>query len=154
MENGPKQIKRLVREWARIAHDRDLRKALGELRSQFNRWDRGEIDAFELNDLVHRFHQDTSRQIWKRYATIISSRRLQQPSWTAFFGRRNCRPNSFSTSRVSLNSTKLISRHRDSRLTRRRRPHRAVESRRDTGRRRSRCEDPQSNHRSADLHGV
>jgi hypothetical protein len=24
---------------------------------------------FELSDVVHRFHQDTSREIWKRYAT-------------------------------------------------------------------------------------
>ena len=64
-----KRIKLLVREWARIAHDRDLRKALSELRAQFDRWDRGEIDTFELNDLVHRFHQGTSREIWKRYAT-------------------------------------------------------------------------------------
>ncbi len=67
MADVPKRITRLVREWAGIAHDRDLRKALSDLRAQFDRWDRG--DAFELNDLVHRFHQDTSREIWKRYAT-------------------------------------------------------------------------------------
>jgi hypothetical protein len=64
-----KQIKRLVREWAGIAHDRDLRRALSELRMQFDRWDRSEIDSFELNELVHRFHRDTAREIWKRYAT-------------------------------------------------------------------------------------
>ena len=58
-----------MREWAGIAHDRDLRKALSDLRAQFDRWDRGEINAFALNALVHRFHQDTSREIWKRYAT-------------------------------------------------------------------------------------
>ncbi|HVH28561.1 MAG TPA: hypothetical protein VM818_17475 [Vicinamibacterales bacterium] len=69
MQEVPKRIKRLVREWAGIAHDRDLRKALGELRSQFGRWDRGEIDSVELNNLVHQFHQDTAREIWKRYAT-------------------------------------------------------------------------------------
>ena len=69
MQDAPKQIKRLVREWAGIAHDRDLRKALSELRLQFERWDRGEIDSFELNELVHRFHQDTARDIWNRYAT-------------------------------------------------------------------------------------
>jgi hypothetical protein len=69
MQEVPKRIKRLVREWAEIAHDRELRKALSELRVQFDRWERGEIDAFELNDLVHRFHQDTSREIWKRYDT-------------------------------------------------------------------------------------
>lgn len=69
MQEVPKRLKRLVREWAAIAHDRDLRKALGELREQFDRWGRGEIDSFELNELVHRFHQDTAREIWKRYAT-------------------------------------------------------------------------------------
>lgn len=69
MQEVPKRIKRLVREWAGIAHDRDLREALSELRVQFNRWDLGEIDSFELNELVHRFHQDTARDIWKRYAT-------------------------------------------------------------------------------------
>ena len=68
MQEVSKQLKRLVREWAGIAHDRDLRKALSELRVQFDRWDRGEIDSFELNDLVHRFHRDTSREIGKRYA--------------------------------------------------------------------------------------
>lgn len=69
MQEVPKRIKRLVREWAGIAHDRDLRKALSELRVQFDRWERGEIDAFELNNLVHRFHHDASREIWKRYAS-------------------------------------------------------------------------------------
>src|SRR5687768_559724 len=38
MQEVPKRIKRLVRDWAGIAHDRDLRKALSELRMQFNRW--------------------------------------------------------------------------------------------------------------------
>jgi hypothetical protein len=69
MQETPRRIKRLVREWAGIAHERDLRKALNELRAQFDRWDRGEIESFELNDLVRRFHQDTAREIWKRYAT-------------------------------------------------------------------------------------
>ena len=69
MQEVPKHIKRQVREWAGIAHDRDLRKALGDLRAEFARWECGEIDSFELNERIHRFHQDTSREIWKRYAT-------------------------------------------------------------------------------------
>jgi len=68
MQEVSRRIKRQVREWAGTAHERDLRKALGELRGQFVRWERGEIDSFELNERVHRFHQ-TSREIWKRYAT-------------------------------------------------------------------------------------
>lgn len=69
MEAVPKRLNRLVLEWAAIAHERDLRDALGQLRVEFDRWERGEIDSFELNERVHRFHQDASREIWKRYAT-------------------------------------------------------------------------------------
>src|SRR5688572_27049942 len=69
MHDTPKHIKKLVREWAGIAHERDLRIALNDLRASFDRWQNGEIDAFELNDIIHRFHQETSRDIWKRYAT-------------------------------------------------------------------------------------
>src|SRR3954469_4548186 len=65
MQHVPKQLKHVVREFATIAHERELREALGELRIGFDRWACGEIDSFELNDLVHRFHQDTSRKIWK-----------------------------------------------------------------------------------------
>lgn len=46
-----------------------MRKALSELRAQFHRWERGEIDSFALNELVHQFLQHASRDIWKRYAT-------------------------------------------------------------------------------------
>ena len=69
MRDTPKRIKRLVREWAGVAHDRDLRKALGEVRVQFWRWERGDISSFELNEFVHQFHDGKSREIWKRYAT-------------------------------------------------------------------------------------
>ena len=62
-------MKRLVREWAAIAHDRELGHALRELRTQFDRWQRGEIAAAHLNDLIHQFHQGASREIWKKYAT-------------------------------------------------------------------------------------
>jgi len=69
MQETPTAIKRLVREWADIAHDRDLRQALRALHGQFGRWERGEITSFELNDFVHQFHDGASREIWKRYAT-------------------------------------------------------------------------------------
>jgi hypothetical protein len=59
MQEVPKRIKRLVREWAAIAHERDLRKSLSDLRAQFDRWDRGEIDSFELNGCI--VHQETAK---------------------------------------------------------------------------------------------
>jgi len=69
MPNPPKTVKRLVREWAGVAHDRELERALLELRTQFDRWQRGEITGADLNDLIHQYHQGPSREIWKRYAT-------------------------------------------------------------------------------------
>ncbi len=67
--DASKRLKRLVREWAAVAHDRELSKALAELYAQFDRWQRGEITAWDLNDLIHRFHDGASREIWKTYAT-------------------------------------------------------------------------------------
>ena len=61
-------MKRLVRERAAIAHDRELGQALLQLRTHFDRCQRGEIAAADLNDLIHQFHQGASREIWKRYA--------------------------------------------------------------------------------------
>jgi hypothetical protein len=69
MQDTPKRLKRLVREWATIAHDRELAKALLELHGQFDRWQEGAITAAKLNDLVHQFHEGASREIWKTYAT-------------------------------------------------------------------------------------
>ena len=67
MQNTPKRIKRLVREWAAVAHERELGHALLQHRVQFDRWQQGEISGFELNEQVHRFHQGASRDIWKRH---------------------------------------------------------------------------------------
>jgi hypothetical protein len=33
------------------------------------RWGRGEISVFDLSGLVHRYYDETSREIWKRYET-------------------------------------------------------------------------------------
>jgi hypothetical protein len=69
MQDPPTAIKRQVCEWAGVAHDRELSKALQKLRTQFDRWERAEISAADLNDLIHRFHDGESREIWKKYAT-------------------------------------------------------------------------------------
>ena len=98
MQEVPKRIKGLVREWARIACDRDLRKALGELHAQFALWERGEIDSFELNERVHRFHEDTSREIWKRYATTHLEPAVASAVATGVLTREDCRRSCCSTS--------------------------------------------------------
>ncbi len=69
MDEIHKRLKRLVREWAGVAHDRELSRALLDLRGHFDRWQRGEIGPSDLNDMIHQYHQGTARDIWKHYST-------------------------------------------------------------------------------------
>ena len=69
MGDTPKRMKRLVREYAGMAHDRELGQALLNLRREFDRWQQGELTVVQLNDAVHRFHEGPSREIWNRYTT-------------------------------------------------------------------------------------
>ena len=65
----PKRIKRLLREFAAKAHEEELRRALTPLANAFERWSRGEVDSFELSDLIHAFHQGPSRDLFVRYTS-------------------------------------------------------------------------------------
>lgn len=50
-----------------IAHERELSRALQDLRAEFDRWQNGEITAGDLNDKIHEFHNGTSRELWVKY---------------------------------------------------------------------------------------
>src|SRR5262245_30472333 len=67
MPDIPKRLKRLLREYAARAHEAELHQALVPLAEDFKRWERGELDSFELSDLIHRFHQGASREVYVRY---------------------------------------------------------------------------------------
>jgi hypothetical protein len=68
--NYSKLIRKKLRELAGIAHKRELNRALGTLDSHFTQWRLQEIDCFELNDRIHRFHQNTSSELWKTYSSM------------------------------------------------------------------------------------
>jgi hypothetical protein len=63
----PNAIQRLLRHWSAVAHERELGRELDLLHEQFDRRSRGELTSFELNERVHRFHQEKSREIFSRY---------------------------------------------------------------------------------------
>jgi hypothetical protein len=67
MHTTPKSVKRLVREWAAVLRNREIGHALLELRTHFDRWQRGEITALDLDDLIHQFHQGPSLEIANKY---------------------------------------------------------------------------------------
>jgi hypothetical protein len=65
-----KLIRKKLRELAGLAHERELSRILETLDCHFTRWRRQEINCFELNDLIHSFHQKTSRELWKTYSSM------------------------------------------------------------------------------------
>jgi len=73
----PKRIRQLLREFAAKAHEEELRRALTPLAHAFERWSRGEVDCFDLSDLIHAFHQGASRDLFVRY-----TRRPHDPAVT------------------------------------------------------------------------
>jgi hypothetical protein len=62
-----KAQRRRLRELGAIAYERDLCAELTKLESEFGRWRAGEIDAHELSDHIHRFHQGPARELFSFY---------------------------------------------------------------------------------------
>jgi hypothetical protein len=69
MAESTKRLKHLARETAVVAHEAELRQALRPLAEAFGQWERREIDSFDLNDLIHRFHQGPARDLYLRYTS-------------------------------------------------------------------------------------
>jgi hypothetical protein len=62
-----KAKQRKVRELVALAHERELTMELENLLQQFHRWKNNGIDAFELNEIIHEFHNGISRTLYNRY---------------------------------------------------------------------------------------
>jgi hypothetical protein len=62
-----KSQRRLLRELAGKAYDRELAHEAGKLEADFACWRRGEIDVHELADRIHRFHNGPARRLYVVY---------------------------------------------------------------------------------------
>jgi hypothetical protein len=62
-----KSFRKIARQLVGKAYQREQEKALESLRSEFDRWKSGEIDCWDLTDLIHRFHNGESRDLYKIY---------------------------------------------------------------------------------------
>ncbi len=67
MQNLPKNVKRAVRELSALAYERELSRELTVLLQQFQDWTSGSIDAFQLSQRIHEFHQGAARELFCRY---------------------------------------------------------------------------------------
>ena len=59
-----------LRELAAECHEFELEDALEELYEQFQKWGGKGLNVFELNDIVHEFHNGISRELYKRYVMM------------------------------------------------------------------------------------
>ena len=62
-----KAIRKKFRELAAKAYERELDQHLAMLNQRFDEWRQKKMSGFELNDLIHEFHQGASRELWKTY---------------------------------------------------------------------------------------
>lgn len=56
-----------IRELAGMAYERELSTATLALQKNFERWNRREMDVFELEKCIHKFHDGASRGLYKHY---------------------------------------------------------------------------------------
>ena len=68
MKEVSKAAKRHFRELTAVAHERELNKALAALSAHCDCWKKGELDAFALNEEIHKYHQGISRDLYTFYS--------------------------------------------------------------------------------------
>lgn len=62
--------RRRLRELAALAYKNELEGHLEKLWGEFRRWKAGEIDPWELEEAVHRFHNGAARQLYGIYRDL------------------------------------------------------------------------------------
>ena len=67
MDRYSKSQRKKLRQLKDIAYERELDQELSELYQDFQKWWNKEIDGFELNGLIHKYHQGSLRGVWKTY---------------------------------------------------------------------------------------
>jgi len=63
-----KKMQRHLRELAELAYERELSAPSQALLQEFLRWEKKEMDVFELNAKIHEFHQGISRSLYAQYS--------------------------------------------------------------------------------------
>lgn len=67
VENLTKAQRRKLRKLGGLAYERELAQELARLEAEFTRWRAGHMDAFDLSDAIHKFHQGPARDLFSRY---------------------------------------------------------------------------------------
>lgn len=68
----PKRIKKHLRDLVSKSYKRELDNELLELYKEFDNWKQGNIDCFELCDIIHKYHDGIFRVLYKQYGISAS----------------------------------------------------------------------------------
>ena len=67
MEPNSKRLKSEMIRLTKVAYERELSSALQNLVRKFEEWKIGDINGIQLNETIHRYHQDTAKELWSKY---------------------------------------------------------------------------------------
>ena len=67
MNDYPKSIKRLLREFAAEAYEKELSRELARLDKSFSEWRDGNINSGELSHRIHQYEIGASRELFNKY---------------------------------------------------------------------------------------
>lgn len=65
MKKLSKNEKKHLRQLSELAYEKELSFYLDDLRSRFDEWKNGKLDVWELSDVIHKFHDGKSRELYK-----------------------------------------------------------------------------------------
>ena len=65
-----KSMKRKLRDFAAKVYEIEMRTHLSELARSFNEWNAGKLDLFQLDNLIHKYHNEKSREFYKAYTGL------------------------------------------------------------------------------------
>jgi hypothetical protein len=71
MREYSKSIKRKFRELNSLAYERELTKHLHLLASNFDDWKRKNLSCWDLEELIHKFHNGKARELYTFYNNSI-----------------------------------------------------------------------------------
>jgi hypothetical protein len=67
MTEYSKRIKRLLRELAAEAYEKELSRELAKLEQSFEEWRESKINSGELSDRIHQYEVGPSQELYKQY---------------------------------------------------------------------------------------
>ena len=79
MSDLSKKQKKHLRELTNLAYERDLSRCLEVLESSFKDWKNNEITVWDLNQVIHEYHNEIARDLYKSYT-------MNDPVFSVAFG--------------------------------------------------------------------